>query len=63
MRAILRAIQARAEAKVLAERERIEAAATCLLDEREAAARRSELEAQITEAEAVVQRLREMAAA
>jgi len=62
MRAILRAIKARAEAKVAAERERIEAAATRLLDEREAAARRSELEAQIVEAEEAVKRLRELAA-
>lgn len=63
MKAILRAIKARAEAKVAAERDRIEAAATRLLDEREAAAKKTELDAQIAEAEAVVTRLREMAAA
>jgi hypothetical protein len=58
MKAILRAIKARAAAKAAIERERIEAAAQRLLAQREAAASKAELDAQIARAEAALATLK-----
>lgn len=66
MKAILRAIKARvaarAAAKAAIERARIEAAAQRILDQREAAANKAELDAQIARAEAALATLKTGAA-
>jgi len=63
MKTILKAIKARAIAKEAAENERIELAARRLLDERDAAARKLEMDKQVAAAEAALAALKEAAAA
>lgn len=62
MNGILRIIKARAEAKAVIERDRIEAVVTQLLEQREAKARKAEMDARDVEAEAALAALRKAAA-